>query len=89
MSSFPGSPRLLGGGIVLLDPDTSAVLRIITLQYNSDRLSRTLTPKSLKESTGRSRSAEQRQICERHSAGPGQEGSIAERAACAKGNSCS
>ncbi len=36
MSTFPNSPRLLKGGIVLIDPDTSAVLRIITLQYNPD-----------------------------------------------------
>jgi hypothetical protein len=42
MSSFPGSPRLLKGGIVLLDPDTSAVERIIALQYNPDTLTRTL-----------------------------------------------
>jgi hypothetical protein len=42
MSSFPGSPRLLKGGIVLLDPDSSAVLRIIALQYNPDTLTRTL-----------------------------------------------
>ncbi|HTE77156.1 MAG TPA: hypothetical protein VK653_10490 [Xanthobacteraceae bacterium] len=54
MTTFPGSPRLLKGGIVLLDPDTSAVLRIITLQYNSDTLTRTLAPKSLKESGDRS-----------------------------------
>ncbi len=42
MSSFPGSPRLLKGGVVLLDPNTGAVLRIIPLQYNPDTLSRTL-----------------------------------------------
>jgi hypothetical protein len=42
MSSFPGSPRILKGGIVLIDPDTTMVQRIITLQYNSDSLSRTL-----------------------------------------------
>ena len=42
MSSFPGSPRLLKGGIVLLDPASGAVLRIITLQYNPDTLTRTL-----------------------------------------------
>jgi hypothetical protein len=42
MSSFPGSPRLLKGGIVLIDPDTSAVRRIIAMQYNPDTLSRTL-----------------------------------------------
>jgi hypothetical protein len=42
MSSFPGSPRLLKGGIVLLDPTTAVVQRIITLQYNPDTLTRTL-----------------------------------------------
>jgi hypothetical protein len=42
MTTFPNSPRLLKGGIVLIDPDTSAVLRIIALQYNPDTLSRTL-----------------------------------------------
>src|SRR5436190_9260459 len=42
MSTFPNSPRLLKGGIVLIDPDTSAVLRIITLQYNPDTLTRSL-----------------------------------------------
>lgn len=42
MTTFPGSPRLLKGGIVLIDPDTSAVQRIITLQYNPDTLTRTL-----------------------------------------------
>lgn len=42
MSSFPGSPRLLKGGIVLIDAETSAVRRIIALQYNPDTLTRTL-----------------------------------------------
>lgn len=42
MTAFPGSPRLLKGGLVLLDPDTSAVQRIIALQYNPDSVSRTL-----------------------------------------------
>jgi hypothetical protein len=42
MSSFPGSPRLLKGAIVLLDAATSAVQRIITLQYNPDTLTRSL-----------------------------------------------
>lgn len=36
------SPRTLRGGIILVDAQTSAVLRIITLQYNPDTLSRTL-----------------------------------------------
>jgi hypothetical protein len=42
MSAFPGSPRLLKAGIVLIDPDSGRVLSVISLQYNSDSLSRTL-----------------------------------------------
>jgi hypothetical protein len=42
MTTFPGSPRLLKGGIALLDAESSAVLRIIALQYNPDTLTRTL-----------------------------------------------
>jgi hypothetical protein len=42
VSSFPGSPRLLRGGLVEVDPETARVLRVITLQYNPDSLSRTL-----------------------------------------------
>jgi hypothetical protein len=41
-SSFPNSPRLVKGGIVTLDPDTSVIQRVIALQYNPDSLSRTL-----------------------------------------------
>lgn len=42
MSTFPNSPRLLKGGIVLVDPDTAAVRRVISLQYNPDTLTRSL-----------------------------------------------
>lgn len=42
MSAFPDSPRLLRGGLVLVDPQTGSVLRIIPLQYNPDTLTRTL-----------------------------------------------
>jgi hypothetical protein len=42
MSAFPNSPRIVKGGLVLLDPDTGAVQRIITLQYNPDSLTRSL-----------------------------------------------
>lgn len=42
MTSFPNSPRLLKGGIVLIDPVSGAVRRVIPLQYNPDSLSRTL-----------------------------------------------
>jgi len=47
MTSFPNSPKLLKGGIVLIDPVTSAVKRIISLQYNPDTLSRTLQIKGV------------------------------------------
>ena len=46
MTTFPGSPRLLKGGIVLIDPTTGTVGRIIALQYNPDTLSRTLQVQS-------------------------------------------
>lgn len=42
MSGFTGSPRLLKGGLVLLNPESAAVQRIITLQYNPISLTRSL-----------------------------------------------
>jgi hypothetical protein len=42
MSASPISPRLVRGGIVTLDPVTSALKSVIALQYNPDSLSRTL-----------------------------------------------
>jgi hypothetical protein len=42
MSGFPNSPRLVRGGIVTMDPDTSALLGVIALQYNPDSLTRSL-----------------------------------------------
>lgn len=42
MSSFPNSPKLIKGGLVLVDADTARVLSVISLQYNSDSLTRTL-----------------------------------------------
>lgn len=53
MSTFPGSPKLIKGGIVVLDPRTSAVLRVIPLQYNPDTLTRTLQIKGAGESGDR------------------------------------
>ncbi len=47
MSGLPGSPRLVKGGIVTLDPNTSVVQSIIALQYNPDSLSRTLQIQAL------------------------------------------
>lgn len=54
MTTFPNSPRLAKGGIVLVDPGSGAVQRIIVLQYNPDTLSRTLQIKALSEGGDRS-----------------------------------
>lgn len=54
MSTFPNSPRLVKGGIVLIDANTSVVLRTIPLQYNPDTLTRSLQIKALAEGGDRS-----------------------------------
>jgi hypothetical protein len=56
MSGFPGSPRVLKGGLVLLDPVSFAVVSggIIVLQYNPDTLTRTLKIKGAEEGGDRS-----------------------------------
>jgi hypothetical protein len=41
-TGFPNTPRLVKGGLVLLDPDTSVIQSVIALQYNPDSLTRTL-----------------------------------------------
>jgi hypothetical protein len=52
MSTFPSSPRLLRGGIVLLDPDSGQVQRIIALQYNPDTLTRSFQIKGVGAESG-------------------------------------
>jgi hypothetical protein len=47
MSAFPGSPKLLKGGIVLIDPSSGVVQSIVVLQYNPDTLTRTLQVQSV------------------------------------------
>ena len=54
MTTYPNSPRVLKAGLVLLDAESSAVQRIITLQYNPDTLSRTLQPQFVKDTGDRS-----------------------------------
>jgi hypothetical protein len=56
MTTFPGSPRIIKGGLVLLDPDSFTVLAngIIVLQYNPDTLTRTLKVKGAEEGGDRS-----------------------------------
>jgi hypothetical protein len=52
MSSFPGSPRLLKGGVALLDPDNGTVQQILPLQYNPDTLTRSLKIKGVGAESG-------------------------------------
>jgi hypothetical protein len=54
LTSFPLSPRLVKGGLVLIDPATAAVLRVIALQYNPDTLTRSFQIQSIGESRDRS-----------------------------------
>ena len=43
----PLSPRLVHGGLVLVDPASGRVLRVLALQYNPDTLTRTLQPQAV------------------------------------------
>ncbi len=52
MSAFPGSPRLLKGGIALLDPNNGSVQQILPLQYNPDTLTRSLKIKGVGADSG-------------------------------------
>lgn len=54
MTTFPGSPRLLKGGIVLVDPGSGTVVRVIAMQYNPESLTRTLQAKTVAEGGDRS-----------------------------------
>ena len=52
MTTFPNAPKLVKGGIVLLDPESGAILRVITLQYNPDTMNRTLQIQPFTGGTG-------------------------------------
>jgi len=45
MGAFPGAPKTLKGGFVLMDADGRAVQRTVAFQYNPDTLTRTLVPR--------------------------------------------
>lgn len=47
MSTFPGAPRLMKAGLVLVDPTSGVAQRVIVLQYNPDSLSRTLAVQAI------------------------------------------
>jgi len=52
MTTFPNSPRVLKGGLVLVDPDSGRVLHIVSLQYNPESLSRSLQMQSSGSESG-------------------------------------
>ena len=52
MSTFPGSPKIIKGGIVVVEPQTGAVLRVIALQYNPDTLTRSFQIKGVGAESG-------------------------------------
>jgi hypothetical protein len=54
MSTFPGSPNLLKGGLVLMDPTSGAVLRVLSFQYNPESVSRSLAPQAASGDSDRS-----------------------------------
>ena len=54
MTGFSNSPRIIKGGLVLIDPDSASVRRVIALQYNPDTLTRTLQPQQMGEGTDQS-----------------------------------
>jgi hypothetical protein len=54
MTGLTASPRILKGGLVLLDPGTGLPVRVISFQYNPDTLSRTLQVQGMGEHADRS-----------------------------------
>lgn len=57
MTTFPPiSPRVLKGGLALVDPETGRVRRVIALQYNPETLSRTLQAQAVGADGGADRS---------------------------------
>ena len=52
MSTFPGSPKLIKGGLVMVDSQTGKVLKIIPLQYNPDTLTRSFQIKGVGAESG-------------------------------------
>jgi hypothetical protein len=54
MTGFSGSPRLAKAGLVLIDPSSGAIVRIIALQYNAETLTRSLAVQAVGEEGERS-----------------------------------
>jgi hypothetical protein len=57
MTGYPQiSPKILKGGIALIDPDSGRVARVIALQYNPETLGRTLQAQAAGSDSGGDRS---------------------------------
>ena len=56
MTGFSNSPKLLKAGIVLIDPESAQVKRIIALQYNPDSLTRSFQAQAFASESGGERS---------------------------------
>ena len=54
MTGFPGSPRLAKAGLILIDPASGSIVRIIALQFNPDTLTRKLDIQAVGEDGNRS-----------------------------------
>jgi hypothetical protein len=54
MTTFPNSPRLIRGGLVLVDPRSGRVQRVLAMQYNPDTMTRTLQPQAVTDPQDRS-----------------------------------
>lgn len=52
MTTFPGAPRTLNGGFIVMDAAGKQVLRTVVFQYNPDTLSRTVAPRAAKAEAG-------------------------------------
>ncbi len=56
MTTFPGSPKLIKGGIVQFDTDSSTVKRVISLQINPETLNRSFQIQGIEGGEGGDRS---------------------------------
>lgn len=56
MTTYPNSPKILKGGLVVLDPESAQVRQIVSLQYNPEKLTRTLQTQTTGGREGNNRS---------------------------------
>jgi hypothetical protein len=52
MTTFPNAPKVARGGIVTMNPVSGRILRVISLQYNPDTVTRTLAAQTLTQEPG-------------------------------------